>query len=79
MVAPRRPDLRMDYSVKRNFQLETEAIARVLDEWNFAGDLARRGFETVKDNSWERRTAQVFSFMVDDPEQRKASFPKTDA
>jgi glycosyltransferase involved in cell wall biosynthesis len=55
------------------------AIARILDDRNFAGDLARRGFETVKDNSWERRAARAFSFMVDDPEQWKASFPKTDA
>jgi glycosyltransferase involved in cell wall biosynthesis len=39
-------------------------IARILDDPGLAAKLVRGGWETVKDNSWEKRAARAYSFMM---------------
>jgi glycosyltransferase involved in cell wall biosynthesis len=54
-------------------------IARILDNRELAEALTRGGFETVKENSWERRAARAYSFMIEDSRQDGTNFPRSNA
>jgi glycosyltransferase involved in cell wall biosynthesis len=43
-----------------------EGISRILQDRDFGENLARNGFHTVSNNSWERRAARAVSFVTGD-------------